>query len=166
VEPGRTIPAHDLAVLSLGAAVPAEVATPLAVLVSPPTERDEEGWWRNRRVRLVGWGRRPEFIGQASRRAGWNAVSRVENGIVVTVPEAEDAFRSRTGWSGGPALVRLGGQEHVVGILFGGERADSRDSIFAATFEPLNAGWLARVAGGACEDHAAAPIAARSRLTE
>jgi hypothetical protein len=35
----------------------------------------------------------------------------------------------------------------VIGILFGGDEVDGDASVFTATFDPSNAGWLVRHGG-------------------
>lgn len=144
---GSTHQAHDLAVLALSAPVPDELATPLPVLLAPPVEGDAD-WWRGRRVRLVGWHRRPALIGDARRYSGENVIASVRGGVLTTVP-VDPRFSTRIGASGGPALMEVDGREQVAGILFGGERADSSDSVYAATFYGDNASWLVRIAGEA-----------------
>ena len=60
--------------------------------------------------------------------------------ILQTVPEGDPPFRTRLGSSGGPALL----QERIVGVLYGGERADSPDSVYVATYAATNASWIRR----------------------
>ncbi len=144
----ETSRAHDLAVLRLASAVPAGVAEPLPVLIAPPVEGQRE-WWRGLVVRVAGWHRRPAVVGDALRYSGENVIASVSGPVLTTLPREHGGFSTRVGDSGGPALLAVGGREHVVGILFGGERADSRDSIYAATFHPDNASWLVRVAADA-----------------
>jgi hypothetical protein len=139
--------AHDLALVWLGAPVPSDLAGPMPVLLAPPVEGDDT-WWRDRRVRLVGWHRRPAVVGEARRYSGENVIHALENGVLRTVP-IDRGFQTRVGGSGGPALLEVDGREHVAGILFGGERSDSADSIYAATFSTENAAWLVRMAGEA-----------------
>lgn len=138
-----TLREHDLALLRLAADVPREIATPLPVMIAPPIERRD--WWRGVSVRLVGWHRRPALVGAARRYSGDNTIASVDGPVLTTIP-ARGGFSTRIGASGGPALLALEGHEHVVGILFGGERADSPDSVYVATFHPDNARWLVRVA--------------------
>ncbi len=146
VPDAATSRAHDLAVLELASPVPSRLAEPLPVLITPPVEG---AWWRGCVVRVAGWHRRPALIGAPRRYSGDNVIASLEGGALTTVPRDEEGFSTRIGASGGPALLALGGREHVVGILFGGARADSPDSIFAATFHGENAAWLARVAAEA-----------------
>ena len=138
--PGDTRLAHDLAVLTLATPLDAE---PVPVLLAPPSIA--AGWWDRRRVRLVGWDRRPRIVGPLARRSGTNRVVRVEVGTLVTEPESSEGFATIIGDSGGPALVRLEGRERVVGILRGGPGRGSAASVFAATFDPENSRWLADV---------------------
>lgn len=135
--PGRTDVDHDLAVLTLAA--PAEV-TPVQVLLAPPELRAD--WWRERTVRLVGWDRRPRFVGPLARRSGENRIVERRRGAFVTAPTGIDGFHTIVGDSGGPALLRVGGVEHVAGVLRGGPAPGSTRSVYAATFEPDNARWL------------------------
>jgi hypothetical protein len=136
--------AHDLAILRLVDPVPGAMAEPLPVLVAPPVERRD--WWRGRVVRAVGWHRRPALIGEAQRYSGDNEIVSVHGPVLTAMPRGRDGFSTRMGASGGPALIALDGREYVIGILFGGERADSPDSVYAATFHPDNASWLVRAA--------------------
>ncbi|MEZ4337049.1 MAG: trypsin-like serine protease [Sandaracinaceae bacterium] len=135
--PGHTDVDHDLAVLTLEA--PADVA-PVGVLLTAP-ELDA-GWWRERSVRLVGWDRRPRFVGPLARRSGENRIVARQRGAFVTAPPTVDGFHTIVGDSGGPALIRLGGIERVAGVLRGGPAPGSTRSVYAATFEPDNARWL------------------------
>lgn len=142
---GETSRAHDLAVLHLASAVPATLAEPLPILIAPPVEGRTD-WWRGRVVRVVGWHRRPAVVGAARRYSGENVISSLRGPVLTAMPRDRSGFTTRVGASGGPALLDVGGREHVVGVLFGGERSDSRDSIYAATFSTENASWLVRVA--------------------
>ncbi len=141
----RTRQAHDLAVLRLPTDVPLSLAEPIPVLLAPPIE-GRGNFWVGRNVRLVGWHRRPALIGEARRYSGENVIVSVRGSVLRALPRDRHGFSTRIGASGGPALFALDGREHVIGILFGGERADSADSVYAVTFHPDNASWLVRVA--------------------
>lgn len=141
---------HDLAVLHLASEVPSALTQPLPILIAPPVVASD-AWWRGRHVRLVGWQRRPALVGDARRYSGDNVVTAVHGAVLVTVPREGSGFSTRIGASGGPALLELDGREQVIGVLFGGERSDSRDSVYAATFHPDNASWIVRAAPEAFE---------------
>jgi hypothetical protein len=143
IHDASTRSAHDLAVLHLAAEVPSSLAEPIPVLLAPPTEVPD--WWRGQRVRLVGWHRRPALVGAARRYSGQNVIASVSGAVLTALPQGS-GFSTRIGGSGGPALIALDGREHVLGILFGGERADSADSVYTATFHPDNAAWIVRAA--------------------
>lgn len=136
---GRTTVAHDLAVLFL--AEPAGVE-PVEVLLAPPAPF--ERWWVRHPVRVVGWDRRPRVVGYLARRDGHNRIARMGSETFVTVPERRDGFAPVIGDSGGPALLRISGEERVAGVLRGTPAYGSRASLFAATFAPENARWLLR----------------------
>ncbi|MCB9594762.1 MAG: trypsin-like serine protease [Sandaracinaceae bacterium] len=138
--PGRTELDHDLALLTL--AEPVGVA-PVPVLLAEPALRP--GWWRDLSVRLVGWDRRPRFVGPLARRSGDNQIVDMRRGVFVTAPVGAEGFRTIVGDSGGPALIRVGGIERVAGVLRGGPSLGSPRSVYAATFEPDNARWLVDV---------------------
>lgn len=146
--PGTSVARHDLALLVLARA---SNAAHLAVALTPPSLRED--WWRGHRVRLVGWDRRPHVVGPLARRSGPNRIVALGQGQVVTEPIGRGGFASVVGDSGGPALVDYGGEEHVVGVLFGGTAPGSRSSVLVSTLEPDNARWLLSHAGaGFAED--------------
>jgi len=136
---GRTTIAHDLAVLIL--AEPAEVE-PVDVLLAPPAPSAR--WWVRRPVRVVGWDRTPRVVGYLAQRSGHNRIVRMGSETFVTVPNRDDGFAPVIGDSGGPALLRVSGEERVAGVLRGTPAYGSRASVFAATFAPDNARWLVR----------------------
>ena len=137
--PGETALAHDLAVLTL--AEPTDVH-PVPVLLTAPLARS---WWSERTVRLVGWDRRPRFVGPLERRSGENQIVQMHPHTFVTEPVGRAGFTTIIGDSGGPALLRVDGAERVVGVLRGGPAPGSRRSVYAPTFEPGNARWLLSV---------------------
>jgi hypothetical protein len=94
-------------------------------------------------VLLVGWHRHPRMVGTTRRYAGVNRVDAIEGAVLRTLPIAPGGFSTEIGASGGPALLVRDREEWVVGILFGGTRLESPDSIYAATFHPDNAQWIA-----------------------
>ena len=145
---GESDAAHDLAVLELDRDV--RVARPLEVLLAPPSL--DPRWWEERRVRLVGWDRRPQVVGPLARRSGPNRIVSLEDATLLTEPlltePPRSGFATGIGDSGGPALIHDGGAERVVGLLFGGPASSSRRSIYALTFEPENARWLLLAIGG------------------
>jgi len=136
---GRTTIAHDLAVLVL--AQPAGVE-PVDVLLAPPAP--SRSWWVRHPVRVVGWDRRPRVVGYLGQRAGHNRIVRMGSETFVTVPNPRDGFAPVIGDSGGPALLRIGDEERVAGVLRGTPAYGSRASVFAATFAPANSRWLVR----------------------
>jgi len=161
---GRTNAVHDLAVLTLAETV--EIG-PVPLLFTAPGL--DSAWWIERPVRLVGWDRRPRFVGPLERRSGTNQITRLGGGGFVTEPAQRSGFSTIIGDSGGPALVRIGGAEHLAGVLSGGTAPGSRASVYAATFEPLNAAWLIRVlpsvVGQDLDMDEAAPFGAASPLS-
>jgi hypothetical protein len=142
--PWRTVREHDLAMLHLAAPVPPELARPMPVLLE---DHRAERWWRRQRVLLVGWHRHPAIVGPTRRHAGVNRVMALDGPLLRTMPIDRSGFSTEVGASGGPALLVRGRDEIVVGVLFGGRRADSPDSIYATTFHPENAAWIARTLG-------------------
>lgn len=136
--PGAAVAAHDLALLTLAEAVG---VTPLDVLLADPGLSPD--FWRGRAVRLVGWDRRPALVGPLARRTGVNRVVVAAHGLLLTEPASAGGFATVIGDSGGPLLVRLGAEERVAGILRGGPAPASRRSLYAATYAPENARWLA-----------------------
>jgi hypothetical protein len=141
---GQSAAAHDLAVLELDGDV--RVARPLEVMLAPPSL--DPDWWELRRVRLVGWDRRPQLVGPLARRSGPNRIVALEGATLLTEPAARSGFATAIGDSGGPALIHDGRAERVVGLLYGGPASSSRRSIYALTFEPENARWLLAAVGG------------------
>lgn len=141
--PGRTTPAHDLAVLELEGA-PRGVR-PLEVLLAEP--HPSPRWWRDRRVRLVGWDRQPRLVGPLARRSGPNRIATLADDHLVTVPVGRRGFATHIGDSGGPALLSQASGERVLGVLFGGSAPGSRASVYVPTYRPDNARWLVRAAG-------------------
>jgi hypothetical protein len=141
--PGRTGPDHDLAVLWLARA-PAGVR-PLSVLLARPFHRAR--WWSERRVRLVGWDRRPSVVGPLARRSGPNRIVALEMAGFVTAPLSRGGFATRVGDSGGPALLDFDGDERVLGILWGGPEPGARASVYAPTYTPENSRWLVSTLG-------------------
>ncbi|MCC6876523.1 MAG: trypsin-like serine protease [Sandaracinaceae bacterium] len=140
IEPWQTVREHDLAMLHLAEPVPRTVAAPHPILLDAPTDAR---FWQRQSLLLVGWHRRPALVGPARRYAGLNRVETLEGPLLRTLPIGEQGFSTEVGASGGPALWRLREREGVVGVLFGGRRASSPDSIYAATFHPENASWIA-----------------------
>lgn len=134
--------AHDLALLRLAQPVPRAEVEPLPIQLH---RGRSYAWWLQRPVRLVGWSR-GEGRTPVARFAGWNRVSAVYHGRLLTrsVPELRPAFEARGGDSGGPALLRMSGREHIVGVLsstlFAPE--ERRYSVHTATFAPSNARWI------------------------
>jgi secreted trypsin-like serine protease len=140
---------HDLALLELHEAVPEDLARATPVLTSAVRRAE---FWQDRPVRLVGWHRWPLRYGDAHRYSGWNRVSAVDDAVLTTRPTAslEDpqGFSTRSGNSGGPALVRLDDRLWVAGVLSGGSGVHGdapRFSVYASTFHPDNAAWLERI---------------------
>ena len=133
VERRMPLRAWDLAILELDRAVPRSVATPHPIALREPAQLE--------RVRLVAWFRHPFAIGTPRRYAGWNRVVESRGGLLTTLPDGDPEFSTRMGSSGGPALMG----ERVVGVLFGGERATSDDSIYVQTWAPPTARWLRRM---------------------
>lgn len=137
---------HDLALLELNEPVPSELAQTTPVLLGAD---DDPGMWIDRPVELVGWNRWPLRYGSAHRYAGWNRITRVNEGLMTTRPGAEVdsavAFSTRAGNSGGPALVTFEDRVWVVGVLSGGSASRPeapKFSVYASTFHPDNASWL------------------------
>ena len=133
--PGPTRVEHDLALLTLERPL---ASSPPPILLTAPLRPT---WWRRRSVRLVGWDRRPRIVGPLGRRSGENHIVRM-GGSFTTSPEGRHGFSTVIGDSGGAALLRMGGQETLIGILSGGTAPGSRESVFVPTFEPENARWL------------------------
>lgn len=142
VVPSQTVREHDLAILHLAQAVPRAITRPHPILLDAPVDAH---FWQRQFLLLVGWHRRPALVGPARRYAGVNRVETLEGPLLRTLPIGISGFSTEVGASGGPALWRRGEREWVVGILFGGRRASSPDSIYAATFHPDNASWIASV---------------------
>lgn len=140
---GRTAPDHDLALLTL-ARSPRGVR-PVEVVLTAPHPRPR--WWRDRRVRLIGWHRRPRLVGPLSRDGGPNRIVALDPGAFRTAPLGGRGFATRVGDSGAPALLWQPGGERVLGVLYGGPAPGARSSIFAATYAPANARWLLERAG-------------------
>lgn len=141
--PGLTDPAHDLAVLTLRGE--ARDVRPLEVLLAAPSLR--ERWWRGRRIRIVGWDRRPRIVGPLARRSGPNRIARMREATFLTAPVVRRGFASVIGDSGAPALLDLGAEERVLGILFGGPAPGSPQSRWVSTAAPDNARWLVTALG-------------------
>ncbi len=140
---------HDLALLELHESVPEELARTTPVLTHTEGRLD---FWEDRPVRLVGWHRWPLHYGNAHRYAGWNRVTNVDDALLTTRPTASlvdpQGFSTRSGNSGGPALVRIDGRVWVAGVLSGGSGVHNdvpRFSVYASTFHPDNAAWLERL---------------------
>jgi hypothetical protein len=153
----------DLALLHLPHEMPCEVARPIGVLVE--SARGPVAVLRHRSVRLAGWHVTAPLVGGSlSRWAGDNDVVDVNEFGFVTLPHgAADRARSMTrpGDSGGPAMLPSSerpGAWVVVGVLSGGARTLSDDSMYATTLRRENAEWLTRVArplgavADACDD--------------
>ncbi len=141
--PGDIVRPHDLAMLYLRQAVPPGIARPHPALVASPIPNDA---WVERSVRLVGWHRWPQRVGQIRRYSGVHRITAFGEGLLVTQP-GQDArvFATRQGNSGGPALVDIGGEPVVAGVLSGGSglgHLGPRFSVYAPTFEPTNAVWM------------------------
>lgn len=146
--PGPELPParSDLAMLELERPVDVSLAAPLPLVLNPPASA-EASWPRDVRVRVYGWHRRPAVVGAARRYGGLNWVTAVTAGAMTTAPARADGFATRSGASGGPAVMRIGGRPHIAGVLFGGVTRRSRASVFATTFDPSNSGFLASVLG-------------------
>ena len=138
-----TAGARDLAMLQLRVAV--RGARPLRVALAPPSL--SEAGFAGRSVRLVGWDRRPRLVGPLARRSGQNRVVQVLQAALVTEPVESGGFSTLIGDSGGPLLLEVGGEEQVVGVLFGGVSAGSSRSVYATTFDSENARWIVSAAG-------------------
>lgn len=139
---GVSLRDHDLAVLRLSHAVDVR---PIPILLTAPSLR--ERWWRQRRVRAVGWDRRPAAVGPLSRRSGPNRIASTPDRTFVTTPLGRTGFATVVGDSGGPALIDLQHSEAAVGILFGGPEPGSSDSVWVSLSEPSNARWLMHTLG-------------------
>lgn len=145
IDMASTAAAHDLALLVLDRPVPAELARPMRLLLAAP-DPTSATWWEGTRVLLVGWQRRPSPLDEPRRYAGWNELRALADATIETAPIGPEGFRTGMGASGGPGLYALGGEEWVLGVIFGGTEPGSPESVLTATFDPENAAWLLRAA--------------------
>ena len=141
--PGPVVRRHDLAILYLANEVPPTLARPHSPLLFSPTPRTA---WIRQPVRLVGWHRWPQRLGRVRRYTGIQEITAFGDGLLITQP-GDDArvFATRQGDSGGPALIEIGNDPTVVGVLSGGSglgHLGPRFSVYTPTFETTNASWV------------------------
>jgi hypothetical protein len=125
---------RDLALFTLAAPVPAELAEPLPLALESRRPRG--------RLLLVGWHHRPLGWGVMRRYSGYNTVVRVRHGVLTVEADASaeaDGFTTHQGNSGGPALSP---DRAIVGVLSAHVPRRRPLSLYTATFDRDNSAFL------------------------